>query len=111
MKRTVKRHGEEFWKSHAVAREQSGKSRRQYCLEHGLSLETFRRWTHRFNSGKPQTTHSFVQLPPELYPKPVPAQEAATLELLIDNRFVLRIGHSCRREVLRMVLDELGVRQ
>ena len=101
---TIKRR---FWSGHIDGWQQSGRSQRKYCVEHGLAISTFQLWRRRLSRVLP-TNLEVVALPP--LPQVQRPADAPLVLILAGGRGRLEIGDGVNAETLRTVLDALGVR-
>ena len=99
------RQGREYWSRHVTAWRRSGLTKKAYCEQHGLSYWSLRNW-----DGKLAETADQRQPLVELARAAGGAKDAeqhATMELLVGERYVLRLWPSVRAEHLREVLAAL----
>ena len=99
------RQGREYWSRHVAAWRRSGLTKKAYCEQHGLSYWSLRNW-----DGKLPETADRRQPLVELARAAGGAKDAeqhATMELLVGERYVLRLWPSVRAEHLREVLAAL----
>lgn len=99
------RQGREYWSRHVAAWRRSGLTKKAYCEQHGLSYWSLRNW-----DGKLPETADQRQPLVELARAAGGAKDAeqhAAMELLVGERYVLRLWPSVRAEHLREVLAAL----
>lgn len=83
---------EEFWRAHVLAHAKSGLRRGEYCKQHGLSINTFKRWRAKFvdelriNSQllHLQMANPFVEVQVPAEPKAIAAPDE-TLEMILPG--------------------------
>jgi len=99
------RQGREYWSRHVAAWRRSGLTKKAYCEQHGLSYWSLRNW-----DGKLAETADRRQPLVELARaggRAKDAEQHAAMELLVGERYVLRLWPSVRAEHLREVLAAL----
>jgi hypothetical protein len=97
-----------FWRKHMEGWRRSGRSQREYCRKHGLALRTFRFWRGRLTQARVSPRLEVVPVPQRArLPEPSRAPIVLVLE---EGRHRVEIREGVRPEVLRGVLDVLGVR-
>ena len=102
--------GCEYWRRHVEAWRRGGQSKKAYCEQHDLAYWSMCRWAGRLSEGESPERQQLV----ELEPVGGLSQEAparAAIELVVGERYVLRLWASVRAAHLREVLAALeGVR-
>ena len=105
MERKRQKHGDEYWMDHLRQWEASGKSRRGYCREAGISYWSFRERQKRFEErSDPEKT---------LVPVPLKItrdvqEKTRTIELCINGSIIIRIQPGFDGTLLRAIIHELG---
>jgi hypothetical protein len=108
METTNQKRGREFWTTHIARWESSGQTRRRYCRDEQISYWTFLDWQKRIRSGVAQVK-DLVQIPREMYHEPI-TQNPAMLDLIVHESITIRVHQGFDGELLRTLLQELGVR-
>lgn len=105
MIRSQQNQKEEFWKDHISRWQQSGQSRKQYCLSKNLSYWTFRHWQKKIG---PVEAQKLVKVPRQIYTHVT--EDESALEIVMYERISIRITSGFNGKLLRELLTELGVR-
>jgi hypothetical protein len=108
MENTNQKRGHEFWTTHIARWESSGQSRRRYCRDEQISYWTFLDWQKRLSNGVDQVK-DLVQIPRELFHEAA-TQRPVMLDLIVNESITIRVHHGFDGELLRTLLQELGVR-
>ena len=106
MEQKKKSQGKEFWAGHIRRWESSATSRRQYCIGAEISYWTFREWQKRLGE-VPTAEKDFVQLPVDKLGSNVKSEP--TIEVSLPGSITIRINRGFDGELLRALLQELGV--
>ena len=97
------KHDRGYWSRHVAAWRRSGQSKKAYCEQHDLSYWSLRYWAGKLAQPSAAESQQLV----ELKPGAVAAEQRAAIELVVANRYVLRLGPTMRAEQLREVLTVL----
>ena len=99
------KHGREYWSRHVAEWRGSGQSKKAYSEQHGLPYWSLCRWAGKLSQAP--ASHPLV----EVGRLGGGAESPAAIELVVGERYVLRLWPSVRAEHLREVLAALeGVR-
>jgi hypothetical protein len=77
---------------------ESGKTKRLWCAENGLSLESLRRWIKRFRGGP------IYEMPIVELPHPCRPPEASTVRILVNAAIQIELPREASEELLQRVL-------
>jgi len=87
------------WRRLVSGWKESGKTKRVWCTENGLSLESLRRWIKRFR-GEPSCELSFIEVQ-----HPVdPARAVPTIRVLVSTALQIELPAEVSEELLHRVL-------
>jgi hypothetical protein len=86
------------WHKLFRAWKESGKTKRLWCAENGLSLESFRRWIKRFRGGL-IAEMSIIELAQPFHPP-----EASTIRILVNAAIRIELPTEASEELLQRVL-------
>jgi hypothetical protein len=86
------------WHKLVRAWKESGKSKRLWCAENGLSLESLRRWIKRFRGG-PISEMPMVEVPSLCH-----QSESLTVRILMDAAIQIELPKEASQELLQRVL-------
>ena len=101
------RKGREYWSGHVEAGRCSGLSKKSYCEQHDLAYWSLRYWVDKLSARESQ---ELVELE-AVGVGGEAAEQRAAIELVVDERYVLKLWPSVRAAHLREVLAALeGVR-
>ena len=102
------RKGREYWSGHVEAWRCSGLSKKSYCEQHDVAYWSLRYWVDKLlSAGESQ---ELVELE-AVGVGGEAAEQRAAIELVVDERYVLKLWPSVRAAHLREVLAALeGVR-
>lgn len=99
------RQGRDYWSRQVAAWRRSGQSKKAYCEKHGLSYWSLRYWVGKLSPPAAPAAPGGQRLV-EL--EPVGAAEAsAPIELVVGERYLLKLWPSMRAGQLREVLAAL----
>ena len=98
-----KNHGREYWSRQVEAWRSSGLSRKAYSERHGLPYSSLCRWAGKLRQSSAPESQPLV----ELGQRGGGAEPRAAIELVVGERYVLRLRPSVRAEHLREVLAAL----
>ncbi len=104
MKNSLKISKEKFWKDHIQRFVKSGQSRRQYCQVENLSYWSFRDWQKKIEITPEE---KLVKVSRRFHPQK--NDEQTSIEILVADKVSIRIPRSFDGQLLRDVLNELGV--
>jgi len=104
MQNTHQKSKEEFWNAHIVGFNQSGKSRRQYCLTENLSYRTFLNRTKKNETAKDT---NLVKIPAHVHAQTNDRQ--SFIEIIIAQKISIRVAQDFDGRLLRDVVRELGI--
>ena len=96
------RRGREYWSEQVAEWRRSGLSKRGYSERHGLPYSSLCRWAGKLSSSPPG--QRLVELGPMGGGN---VEQGAAIELVVGDRYVLRLWRSVRAEHLREVLSAL----
>ena len=100
------RQGRDYWSRQVAAWRRSGQSKKAYCEKHGLSYWSLRYWTAQLSAPAAKPAAAKGQRLVEL--EAVGAVEAsAPIELVVGERYLLKLWPSVRAAQLREVLAAL----
>ena len=101
------RKGREYWSGHVEAWRCSGLSKKAYCEQHDLAYWSLRYWVDKLSA---RESEELVELE-AVGVGGEAAEQRAAIELVVDERYVLRLRLPVRGGDLREVLAALeGVR-
>ena len=95
--------GREYWSRHVAEWRNSGLSRKAYSERHGLPYWSLCRWAGKLTQSAAPESQPLV----ELGQRGGGAEPRATIELVVGDRYVLRLWPSVRAGHLREVLAAL----
>lgn len=99
------RQGRDYWSQQVAAWRRSGQSKKAYCEKHGVSYWSLRHWTAKLSA---PATSAAPGVQPLVELEPVGAAEAsAPIELVVGERYVLKLWPQVRAAQLREVLAVL----
>ena len=93
----------DYWSRHIEAWRQSGQSRKAYCEEHGLSYWSMRDWIRKLAEPAEPASQRLVELE-RVGGGAEHGGERAPMELVVGDRYVLRLWPHLRAAQLREVL-------
>jgi hypothetical protein len=99
----------EYWMEHIARWEESGKSRKRYCADEGISYWTFREWHNRLKEPG-QSRKDLVRVPKEIYNTPE-ENSPTMMDVIVNKTITIRVYRGFDGELLRKVLDVLGASQ
>lgn len=97
------KHGPGYWSRHVAAWRRSGQSKKAYSEQHGVSYWSLRYWAAKL--AQPDTTEN-----PHLVELKAPVASVAAraaIELVVADRYVLRLWPNAQAQQLREVLAVL----
>ncbi len=97
------RHGREYWSQQVAEWRSSGLSSKAYSERHGLPYSSLCRWAGKSRQSSGPESQRLV----ELGQRGGGAEPGATIELVVGQRYVLRLRPSVRATDLREVLEAL----
>ena len=100
------RRGREYWSRQVTEWRCSGLSKKAYCERHGLPYWSLCRWAGKVSQPPSPASQPLVELGP-LAGIEVGAEQRAAIELVVADRYVLRLWPSVRAGHLREVLAAL----
>jgi len=100
------RRGREYWSRQVAEWRCSGLSKKAYCERHGLPYSSLCRWAGKVSQPQTSQGQQLVELGP-LAGMDVGAEQRAAIELVVADRYVLRLWPSVRAGHLREVLAAL----
>lgn len=104
------RQGREYWSRHVAGWQRSGLSKKAYSERHDLGYWSLRYWIDKLSSGPAaETGQPLVELGRAGAAKD--AEQRAAIELVVGDRYVLRLSPSVRAAHLREVLAALEGRR
>jgi len=89
----------EYWADQFEQQKASGLSQREYCRRGGISFSQFYYWKVKGRESK-RETERIVRVPIELSA----AGSSAMVEILVGERFTVRVGRDVDEQHLRRVL-------
>ena len=98
--------GREYWNRQVKGWRSSGLSKKAYCERHGLPYWSLCRWAGKVSQPPAPESQPLVELGP-LGRIDVGAEQRAAIELVVGERYVLRLWPSVRATHLREVLAAL----
>ncbi len=98
--------GREYWSRQVAEWRSSGLSKKAYCERHGLPYWSLCRWAGKVAQPAEAESHRLVELG-RLAGVDVGAEQRAAIELVVADRYVLRLWPSVRAGHLREVLAAL----
>ena len=104
MKRSSHEAKEEYWKDHVVRYRKSGQSLKQYCLTEELSYWTFREWLKKLEMA---VDSKLVKI--SRYENEQTNNHQSYLEIIVSKKISIRVVQGFNGELLRDVLNELGI--
>lgn len=103
------RQGREYWSRHVAEWQRSGLSKKAYCERHDLSYWSLRYWAEKLSGASSEPGQRLVELVRAGAAKD--AGQRAAIELVVGDRYVLRLWPSVRAAHLREVLAALEARR
>lgn len=100
------RQGREYWSRHVAAWRHSGLTRQAYCEQHDLSYGSLCHWARKLSETAADQRQPLVELAQGAGVDKA-AEPRAAMELLVGERYVLRLWPSVRAAHLREVLAAL----
>jgi len=100
------RRGREYWSRHVAEWRGSGLSKKAYCERHGLPYWSMCRWAGKLSEREGAESQALVELKPS-DGVGQDAEQRAAIELVVGERYVLRLWPSVRAGHLREVLAAL----
>ena len=100
------RRGREYWSQQVAQWRCSGLSKRAYCERHGVAYSSLCRWAGKLSPSQTPQGQRLVELGPIAGIDGV-AEQRAAMELVVGDRYVLRLRPSVRAGHLREVLAAL----
>ena len=100
----------QFWKVHVFAQVDSGLKRSEYCNEHSLSVNTFKRWRARFvGELKARAQHKRLDLPNPFVDVSAPSVPESNiveekLELILPGGTTIVVTERTSMQLLARVL-------
>jgi hypothetical protein len=98
-KRIQKHRSAQEWRALVRAWKESGKTKRAWCDENGLSLESLRRWMKRFRN-QPDSEMSIVEIPRVWGP----AGAVPAIRVFVGAELRIELSAEVSEELLRQVL-------
>jgi hypothetical protein len=101
---------ERIWKGHVFAQVESGLKRSEYCNEHGLSINTFKRWRARFVGELKLRAQQKSEEQPNLFvevtapPGPALIVDEEILELILPGGIKVVVAERTSMRLLAKVL-------
>jgi hypothetical protein len=102
---------EDFWRAHVLAHAKSGLRRGEYCKQHGLSINSYKRWRAKFleelksnaRSAWQQVANPFVEVhvPPSVPPT---ISNEETIELVLPGGVKIVVTERTPLDLLAKVL-------
>jgi hypothetical protein len=94
----------EYWKEHITRFQQSGQSRREYCLAEKITYRVFSYWLK-----KTETTQNekLIKIPHKAHQQISTCQ--SFIEIIVKEKISIRISQNFDGELLRDVINELGI--
>ena len=99
------RQGRDYWSRQVAGWRRSGQSKKAYCEKHGLSYWSLRYWVEKLSPPAGPAAPKEQRLV-ELEPVAA-AAASAPIELVVGERYVLKLWPSMRAAQLREVLAAL----
>lgn len=103
------RQGREHWSRHVAEWQRSGLSKKAYCERHDLSYWSLRYWAEKLSGASSAPGQPLVELARAAAAKD--AEQRAAIELVVGDRYLLRLWPSVRAAHLREVLAALEARR
>ena len=100
------RRGREYWSQQVAEWRCSGLSKRAYCERHGVPYSSLCRWAGKLSQPQLPRGEQLVELG-RIAGIDGGAKQRAAMELVVGDRYVLRLWRSVRAEHLREVLSAL----
>ena len=97
------RYGREFWSPHVARWRGSGLSKKAYSEQHELAYWSMRYWANKLAEADGATSQRLVELEP-VGDSAKHGGERAPIEVVVGDRYVLRLWPHLRAEQLREVL-------
>jgi hypothetical protein len=88
-----------FWASHLKNWGDSGLIQKEYCIQNNLKRETFSWWKRRLKEKNHSSQSPFIEVPVSPWNR-----STSPLELIICDKFCLRINSRFNPEILREVI-------
>lgn len=95
---------EEYWKDHVDRYRKSGQSLKQYCLTEELSYWTFREWVKKLDMAVDSKLVKISRQENEQT-----NNHQSYLDIIVSKKISIRIVQGFNGELLRDVLNELGI--
>ena len=97
------REGRDYWGPHVEAWRQSGQSKKAYSEQHELPYWSMRYWANKLAESDGGKSQRLVELEPA-YEGAEHGRDQAPIELVVGDRYVLRLWPHLRATQLREVL-------
>ena len=104
MNHSEKKSKEEFWKEQIARFQQSGQSCKAYCLSENLSYWTFRDQLKKIEVVRDE---KLVRIPGKINSQRNNSQ--SFIEIIISQKISIRIAQGYDAELLRNVINSLGI--
>ena len=98
--------GREYWSRQVAEWRGSGLSKKAYCEQHGVPYWSLCRWAGKLSPSQTPPGDQLVELGP-IGGGVENAEQRAAIELVVGDRYVLRLWPNLRAEQLREVLAVL----
>ena len=103
--------GRDHWTRHVEAWRSEAVSQKAYCEEHGLSYGTMGYWVRKLRSdqecGDGERAQALVEIETGTTAATAGARDRPPIEVVVSERYVVRLRPSMRSEHLREVLAAL----
>ena len=101
---------EVFWRGAVKRRLDSGMTVSDFCATEGLKKSAYYYWQRRLNRGDDEAEDAGRGKTPALVPVHLvdDRSSAASIEIVAENGFVIRVSEQASSEQLRRVLQALG---
>lgn len=96
---------QEYWQRQISLCRESGKSPKDYCRENKLSYWNYMCWKRKLHN-TPEPSSPLIRVTVNNDPKT--SSGTTDIELVVAEKFVLRIGHDYHSETLKRLLHDLG---
>lgn len=102
--------GQRFWQAHVTALEKSGLSRKEYCRQQQLSYHAMIYWQKKLRKQKKgiaPATLIPVSLLPQCRERDSSASSRASLTVILDDKYSIRVGDDFSGTTLTRLLQTL----
>lgn len=94
----------EYWKEHIIRFRQSGQSRREYCIAEKITYRVFSYWLRKTEITRDE---KLVKIPRQIQINQ--HDRLSFIDIIITEKISIRITQNFDGELLRNIINELGI--